>query len=86
METFLFVDKNGTTSLQSLRNSGGGGGGGTFPNAGYGLYYTGNTLNVDGTEFVSIDQVREIAREIAYDIISDFFDTDAVDVSESSGE
>ena len=82
----LFVDKNGTTSLQSLRNSGGGGGGGTFPNAGYGLYYTGNTLNVDGTEFVSIDQVREIAREIAYDIISDFFDTDAVDVSESSGE
>ena len=36
---------------------------------------------------VNIDQeIREIAREIAYDIISDFFDTDAVDVSESSGE
>ena len=82
----LFQDKNGTYTLSMLAGSSGGGGGG-LPNAGYGLYYTnGNTLNVDGTEFVSIDQVREIAREIAYDIISDFFDTDAVDVSESSGE
>ena len=51
----LFVDKNGTTSLQSLRNSGGGGGGGTFPNAGIGLYYTGSTLNVDPNIDVNVD-------------------------------
>ena len=51
----LFVDKNGTTSLQSLRNSGGGGGGGTFPNAGIGLYYTGSTLNVDSSVVLSED-------------------------------
>ena len=31
---------------------------------GYGLYYTGSTLNVDGTSIVSIDQVKRVAREM----------------------
>ena len=53
-------DSTGFYPLSTLANSGGGGGG-SLPGPGYGLYYTGTTLNV-GREVT--DRITELERRV----------------------
>ena len=72
-QRMLLQDSTGAYYLNTLAG-GGGSGGGVMPGAGYGLQYSGNTLNVNTSEIATKDDLmtEERVRQIAFDVMDDY--------------
>ena len=81
MNKMYFQDPSGMYTLQQLIG-GSGGGGGAFPGAGYGLYYSGTTLNV-GTEITNLISALESRIEALEAIINSGYFQDEDDEPEA---
>ena len=86
-QRMLLQDSTGAYYLNTLAG-GGGSGGGVMPGAGYGLQYSGNTLNVNTSEIATKADLQtlvtvEQAQQIAYDIISEFYNDSTTTVLEN---